>query len=201
MFKDLNIYITRPEFREGFYNSYKKHRGHCEFESSKSVLNQVRESLLLQYTELLETKSNYVKMLEFNLDPNTFFNHSFDLNSCSNFESQRISFIDSIVELMFVTRSNFGAVELQRLYGNVVSSHQVYDVIYSLKILDHISDLYLLETGSPFVDKLENSSTIEVFGTSLNKLVFDYVGDRLLNFSPAREMASVSGFLKFVNSF
>ena len=201
MFKDLNTYLTRTEFREGFYKSYKKHRGHCEFESTRSVLEEIRDCLWKSYQELLSIESNHVKMRDFGLDPLVFFDVSFDLDSNLNFETQRVLYIDNIVELMFVTRSNFGAVELQRLYGNVVSSHQVYDVIYSLKVLDHISELYLSDKTDPIVEKLKSSTTIEVFGASLNKLVFDYVGNRLLNFSPAREMASVSGFLRSINSY
>jgi len=200
MFKDLNTYITRPEFRAGFYKSYKKHRGHCEFQGAKFVLKEVRCSLLNQYIDLISINKNQDKMLDFHVDPHVFFEQSFNIDNSVNFESQRISFIDSIVELMFVTRSNFGAVELQRLYGNVVSSHQVYDVIYSLKVLDHISELYLFDKSNAIVEKIEHSSCVEVFGESLNKLVFDYVGDRLLNFSPSRSMASVTGFTRFVDS-
>lgn len=200
MFADLPKYVTKKEFRSGFEESFKKYRGFCEQSEFNMDLLSMRDNLHVQYVDLMRCKSNYAKMQDFSLDPDLYFDQAFDLRLNSSFDFCYREFIEKIIEIMFVTRSNFGCSELQHLYGHVVSSHQVYDVIYSLRLLDFVDSLLKNEPNSEYTQKIIQSDEIEVFGETFNKTVFDYIGVRLIGFESAREIASIRSFIQFLDS-
>jgi len=200
MFADLSKYLTKKEFRSGFDDSFIKYRGFCEQSEFSMDLVLMRDNLRLQYEQLLECESYYARMQDFSLEPDLYFDQAFDLNSISSFDFSRREFIEKIMEIMFVTRSCFGCLEIQYLYGNVVSSHQVYDVVYSLRLLDFVDSLLKNEPNSEYTQKIIQSDEIEVFGETFNKTIFDYVGVRLLGFDPRREMSSIRSFVKFLET-
>ena len=200
MFNDINKYVTHKEFRCGFAESFKKYRGYCEPSDFSLNLSKIRDCLWNQYNELLACDEFSNRMVDFELNPVDFFESSFNIVARNSFDANRMDFIENIIELMYVTRSNFGSVELQTLYGYVVSSHQVYDVIYSLRLLDFVDSLLKNDSHSEHAQKIIQSDEIEVFGETFNKTIFDYVGVRLLGFDPRREMSSIRSFVKFLET-
>lgn len=200
MFNDINKYVTLKEFRCGFDESFKKYRGYCEPCDFSLNLSRIRDRLWNQYNELLACDEYSNRMVDFELNPMDFFESSFNIVARNSFDANRMYFIENIIELMYVTRSNFGSVELQTLYGYVVSSHQVYDVIYSLRLLDFVDSLLKNDPNSEYAQKIIQSDEIEVFGETFNKTVFDYIGVRLIGFESAREIASIRSFIEFLDS-
>ncbi len=200
MFKDINKYVTHKEFRCGFDESFNKYRGYCEPGDFSLNLSKIRDCLWNQYNELLACDEYSNRMVDFELNQMDFFESAFKIVESNSFDSNRLYFIENIIDLMYVTRSNFGSVELQILYGYVVSSHQVYDVIYSLRLLDFVESLLKNDPNSVCAQKIIQSEPVDVFGETFNKTVFDYVGVRLLGFESAREIASIRSFIQFLET-
>ena len=215
MFADFDVYRGRKEFRSGFSDVYQRYGGMADGFYKKESLLPLVDNLILQF------QSKIKPLIELNPSTNgsqLFFltrrlgNQDFESFLRQGYESSsgviacRYFLIDVILDLMFETCSSFGLLEIQQLFGYVVSTQMVMDVVGSLKILDYINNLYLAESLS--VDDQQRLSVIQnsimiaderIEGVDLNAKVFGFIGERFFSYQVGTKPATVENFVEYLS--
>lgn len=202
MFRDFNTYRFDPNFRQGMLDIHAKYRSFASCEESPGFLDDIVCSLSEQ--SKLDIY-NIVELKPIMLGSQLFFlDESQGSDNVGALDLNRQNTIDFILNTMFTSCSNFGFVELQKLFGFVVSTHMLLDVVGALKVVDYVNSLFecenhgLSERELVLKRLIENAPLVsdERFGGyEFNSVVHGFVAERFFAYQTGMVPANVESFV------